>query len=199
MRPHTPPSRRTARIALFAALAVAVVACSGPERRQEGPPAPRPPRGADSAMAEVARQCLALLEEYGQASFETASEAELQRQMEEAALNQELCGRALLQAYDGPGGRVMAAHLARGLELHALKAELTLSERFDDLGGYCPILEDIIALLHRDVTEAAEELQAAIDGRRRLEQADFQTLVSLRDLSVQTLQVSLVDYRTTCE
>ena len=146
-------------------------------------------------MSAIARECLELAETYRQTDMRTVTEAELERQMDEASLNDDLCARALRENYRGPGGEVMANHLGRSMATHSLYAELTLSERFDEMAGYCEILEELIQLLQVDLTE----LGGAFERAEELSEEDLRTLLPLRELTVQSLQICLLDYSETCE
>lgn len=145
-------------------------------------------------MEAIARDCLELAESYRLTDVGTASEAELERQMREASLNDDLCARALQDSYRGPGGEVMAHHLARSMAIHSLYAELALAERFDEMAGYCEILEDLVALLREDLAE----LDGAFERAEDLPEEDIRALLPLRELTVQSLQVCLLDFAQTC-
>jgi hypothetical protein len=162
-----------------------LLACSG---GQGGPP----DGGSTVVSAEsIASDCLDLLATYQATDHTEIPEAELERQMAEAKLNEPLCSTMLEQTYRGRGGAIMAAHLGRTFGLHALEAELTLSMRFDEMAGYCEILEEIVHLLDHDLTEIDAGLPLAAPD-------DLSTLLSLRELTGQTLQVSIVDYAYSC-
>lgn len=164
-------------------LGLLVAACSGQNTAVEVPP--------DEHMVQIAGQCIELLELYSETDLEQASERELEWQMEEALLNQDLCAEALRASYRGPGGQVMANHLSHALALHALYAELSLSARFDSMSNYCEILQDIIALIDVDLAEVDGALQDADDS-------DAPSLLALRELTLQALQISGFDFQETC-
>jgi hypothetical protein len=146
-------------------------------------------------MARVAAECVSLLQEYSDVDMNRASQAELQRQLDEARLNEDLCSQALRAAYRGEGGAAMASHLARALSVHALQAQLTLSARFQEMAGYCDILAQLVNLLSDDLTE----LQQALTATPPLPQADAQALGALFELDRQSFEVSVVDYASTCQ
>jgi hypothetical protein len=146
-------------------------------------------------MAVIALDCLDLAQEYRLTDVSEASEAELARQMEEADLNDELCGRALRENYRGAGGAVMASHLARSLTIHSLRAELALSERFDEMAGYCEILAELTELLRADLNE----LLGAFERPEELSERDLATLRPLTQLTIQSLEICALDYAETCE
>jgi hypothetical protein len=148
--------------------------------------------GGETDWALVAHDCLELLDSYQETDLESEREAELERQMEEALLNQDVCARALTETYDGQGGPVMARHLGRAIGIHALQAELALSSRFDEMAGYCAISRDLIHALEEDLTEIEESLP-------ELAEPDLMAVLPLRQLTAQTLQLSLIDYAETCQ
>ena len=172
-----------------AAFAILLVGCSSAEstRRADGD------SEFNDLWPSVARECLDLLESYERTDLDEASEEELQRQMQESEANQETCAEAFTRVYDGSGGTVMADHLARSLTLHALQAELALSARFDQMSGYCEILVELIEAL-RDDTEELDRFLREGDPPEE----DLRHLGPLLELTVQSLQVSLLDYTETC-
>lgn len=176
---------------LIGVLALIVASCSSAEPTVREDPAPAPDGG--SGLVVNARDCMSLLDTYQETDLSTAGERELLRQMQEASLNEGVCHEALLATYEGPGGTVMAAHLARSIGLHALQAELALSERFDEMAGYCSILEDIVEVLRTDALEIDTYLR---EGRPNEE--DLHQLLPLGELTLQTLQLSLLDYAESC-
>ncbi len=158
-------------------------------RRDAGPDTP----DDDTNWEALAAQCMELLDSYERTDLSEAGEAELSRQMQESAANVEVCDQAISIAYDGPGGSVMASHLGRGLALHSLQAELALSYRFDGLEGYCAILEELIEALSDEVRNLNEFIESGEPTEE-----DLRHLGPLLELSVQSLQISLLDYADTC-
>ncbi len=157
--------------------------CSGQNTVVETPP--------DEHMMRVANECIELLELYSETDLEQASEGVLAWQLEEALLNQDLCAEAMRTSYRGPGGQVMANHLSHALAIHALYAELSLSARFDSMANYCEILRDIIELIDVDLAEVDSALQDADDS-------DVPSLLALRELTLQALQIAGFDFQETC-
>ncbi|MBN1944380.1 MAG: hypothetical protein JW797_01835 [Bradymonadales bacterium] len=171
----------------------ALLACPACSGSQQSGNSDQPEGDSPVDYPQIALDCLDLLSSYREVNLETASEAELERQMEEALLNQEICEQAFRRSYDGPGGQVMGNHLARSLELHALRVELALSARFDRMAGYCGILEELVRLLRADLAEIAEAV-----GSSRTREQDRNTLLSLQELTVQSIQMLLLDYQESC-
>lgn len=169
-----------------------VVSCGGTATQT------RSDAGQDAEAEDVnwdalAAQCMELLNGYERTDLAEAGEAELSRQMQESAANVDVCSRAITAVYDGPGGQIMASHLAGGLALHSLQAELALSYRFDELEGYCAILEELIETLGQEVQELNEFIESGEPNEE-----DVRHLGPLLELSVQSLQISLLDYTDTC-
>ena len=172
--------------AAFAALLAACGTTDSARRTDNG--------GArDDLWPSIARECVELLGSYERTDLDQASEEELLRQLQESDANQETCAEAFTLTYDGAGGAVMADHLGRSMTLHSLQAELALSVRFDEGAGYCEILVELIEALRTDTEELDTFLR---EGDPSEEHARH--LVPLLELTVQSLQISLLDYTETC-
>ena len=152
-------------------------------------------RSLDYDLDAVASECMEILNIYQRTDLESVSENELVRQMQESAANEALCSEALTRAYQGPGGSTMAVHLGRTISLHSLHAELALSQRFDNLSGYCNILEDVIEHLVEDMGLLEERLRDFSSP----DDNDWQHLAPLYELSRQTLELSVIDRHLHCE
>lgn len=174
---------------LSLSLACLAAACSGPTEQVRY----EPETEEEIMWHEIAAECLDIIEIYQATNPETASEAELERQMAEADANRDVCRQAFQEAYHGPGGEVMGRHLSGSLVVHSLQAELALSQRFDEMEGYCAILEELIRSLADDVRELDEYL------RDDPSDSDLRHLSPLFDLTVQTLQISMLDYGEACD
>ncbi|MCA9562790.1 MAG: hypothetical protein KC561_04830 [Myxococcales bacterium] len=149
----------------------------------------------DDASDELtlARECLDRLENYQLTDLETVTEDVLVSQMNEAHDMKTDCEVALRNQYRGPGAEVMATHLGRSFEQHALRTELALSERFDEMAGYCGILRDIIGSLSRDFEEITEYVESG-----QMDDEDARRLRSLAELTFQALQISILDFSESC-
>ena len=169
------------------------LAVVGGGRAAPRPEGREPPPDVAEGDVAIARDCLDLIEGYRQTDYESASESELDRQMREASLNEPICARALLSLYPGSGGAIMAAHLTRSLAIHSLRAELALSSQYDEMAGYCAILEEIIQRFVTDI----EEVGAYIEGGEPSEE-EVRQLMPLVELTIQSLEFSLLDYAEAC-
>ena len=178
------------RISGTAVIAVLLVSCSSAEstRRTNGDSSEY-----DDLWPSVARECLDLLESYERTDLEEASEDELLRQMQESAANQDTCAEAFTRTYRGSGGTVMANHLARSMTQHSLQTELALSVHYDEMAGYCDILVELIEALRDDTEELDSFMREGAPSDE-----DMRHLGPLLELTVQSLQISMLDYAETC-
>lgn len=183
----TAPSQRALAFSVAALLAAGAVACGTSGESQRSRPSP------EADLVAIARDCIDLLAEYRETDYSEATEAELVRQMEESALNEPICSEALPAMYDSPAGAVMASHLGRSFRIHSLRAELALSARFDELGGYCAILEELIERFRDDANEigAFLETRSTIDDETR-------PLVPLYELTLESIEVTALDWAEAC-
>jgi hypothetical protein len=189
-----PPPRRLAAPALLALTlstacfgAFGGAGCGTTGESQRSRPSPH----AD--LVAIARDCMELLAEYRETDYGQATEAELVRQMEESALNEPICSEALPAMFDSPAGAVMASHLGRSFRIHSLRAELALSTRFDELGGYCAILEELIERFRDD----ANEIGAFLETRSEIDD-ETRPLVPLYELTLESIEVTALDWAEAC-
>lgn len=149
---------------------------------------------AEPMVSEGVLACEAMVERFDKMNVDTATEAELERAMNEARDSFERCDLQFRSAGTTRGERALYAHRADQVRLHELLFEATLSRRFDGMTGYCVILRDMVRVLAQSI----ETMDAAF-AAGKMNQNDERRLGELYQLDLKALEVLGVQLNVTCD